>query len=264
MSPGRSSRRTSRPRRSPRPAPTLDASAVEAVTRFVRLLVRCGCAPKEIGKEVSKACRTVPKSWVERPNTTFSEVERAAHTLSLWFSDPDCLDASGNPRPLPVRGGGPSLESLARRVDPRLDVREVLRHLLRGSVLRRVNRRYVPRDRVLFLRGFGSLYHSRSLRTLLAMLSALDHNAQPRRSSAWFEQLAMNPLIPVSQVGGFGQRLRRRGDRFIAETDADLLGCERARKPGEPTVCTGVGVYQFEERPLPRERRGRGSRGRHQ
>jgi hypothetical protein len=261
MSRGRSSRRTSRPRWPRGRAPTLDARAVEAVTRFVRLLVRCGCAPKDIGKEVLKACRAVPKSWAQQTRTTVPEVERAAHTLTLWYSDPEYLDSSGNPRPLPLRGTGPSLESLSRRVDPRLDVREVLRHLLRGSVLRRVKTRYVPRDRVLFLHDFGPLYHSRSLRTLLAILSTLDHNGQSR-SAAWFERFAVNPCIPVSQVPGFDQRLRRRGNRFIVETDADLLSCERARKPSEPMVCVGVGAYRFEEQPLARERPARRSRGR--
>ena len=264
MSRGRSSRRTSRPRWSPRGrAPTLDPRAVEAVTRFVRLLVRCGWAPKDIGKEVLKACRAVPKSWAQQTKTTVPEVERAAHTLTLWFSDPEYLDSRGNPRPLPIRGTGPSLESLSRRVDPRLDVQEVLRHLLRGSVLRRVKTRYVPRDRVLFFRrGFGPLYHSRSLRTLLAILSTLDHNAQAGRSSAWFEQIAVNLRIPVSQVPGFDQRLGRRGNSFIVETDADLLSCERARKANEPMVCVGVGAYRFEEEPLARERPPRRSKGR--
>ena len=264
MSRGRTSRRTSRPRWPRGRAPTLDARAVEAVTRFVRLLVRCGCAPKDVGKEVLKACRAVPKSWAQQTKTTVPELERAAHTLTLWFSDPEYLDSRGNPRPLPIRGTGPSLESLSRRVDPRLDVQEVLRHLLRGSVLRRVKTRYMPRHRVLFLRDFGSLYHSRSLRTLLAILSTLDHNAQPRRSSAWFERFAVNPRVPVSQVPSFDQRLRRRGNSFIVETDADLLSCERARNANEPTVCIGVGVYRFEEQPLPRERPARRSRGRPQ
>ena len=261
MSRGRSSTRTSRLRSFRERAPTLDALAVEAVTRVVHLLARCGYAPKDIGKEALKACRAVPESWTQRTKTTVPEVERAAHTLTLWFSDPEYLDSSGNPRPLPVRGTGPSLESLSRRVDPRLDVLEVLRHLLRGSVLRRVKTRYVPRDRVLLLRGFGSLYHSRSLRTLLAVLSTLDHNGQSR-SAAWFERFAVNACIPVSQVPGFDQRLRHRGNRFIVETDADLLSCERARKANEPMVCVGVGAYRFEEQPLARERPPRRSKGR--
>jgi hypothetical protein len=233
------------------------------VARFVRVLARCGCAPNEIGKEVLKACREIPKSWAQNPKATVPEMDAAAHALTLWFSDPAYLDASGNPRPLPVRGAAPSLESLSLRFDPKLDVQEVLRHLRRPSVLRRVGARHVPRDRVLSFRGSGSPYHSRSLRTLLAMLSTLEHNSGPRRSTpGWFEVFAVNPRIPVSQVPGFDQRLRRRGNGFIVETDADLLSCERARKANEPTVCVGVGVYRFEEQPLPRERPTRSSKGR--
>lgn len=233
---------------------TLEPTAGEALSGVVRLLVGCGFTPKDVEKEAVKVCRAVPKSWVQQPKSTVPEVERAAHTLTLWFSEPEYLDSSGNPRPLPVRGTGPSLESLSRRVDPGLDVQEVLHHLQRGSVLRRVKTGYVPRDRVLLFRGLGTLYHSRSLRTLLAILSTLDHNAQPRGLSAWFERFAVNPRIPVSQVPGFDQRLRRRGKAFIVETDADLLACERARTPNEPTVCVGVGAYRFEEQSRHRDR----------
>jgi hypothetical protein len=174
--------------------------------------------------------------------------------LTLWFSEPAYCDSSGNPRPLPLRGPAPSLESLSLRAGPKLEVEKVLRHLLRPAVLRRERDCYVPRDRVLFFPGSGSPYHARSLRALNAMLSTLEHNARPRTTTQGrFERFAVNLRVPVSQVESFDQRLLKRGDNFLVETDSDLLGCERAGDPNEPTVCIGVGIYRFQEEPLPPE-----------
>ena len=82
-------------------ASTLDARAVEVVARFVRILARCGCTPEDIGREVLKACRQVPKSWARNAMAAVRDMDAAAHVLTLWFSDPAYLDARGNPRPWP-------------------------------------------------------------------------------------------------------------------------------------------------------------------
>ena len=140
---------------------SLDARALEAVDRFVRVLARCGCTPADIAREVARACGQIPKSWAPRAMAALREMDDAAHVLTLWFSDPAYLDRRGAPLPLPLRGAGGSLEALAFRVDPKLDVREVLRYLSRQGALRRAGTRYVPKDRVLSLRGAGGPDHFR-------------------------------------------------------------------------------------------------------
>ena len=230
-------------------AGTLDARAAEAATLVVRVLARYGCAPKDIEKAVQKACRKVPRSWARNPKAAPPEMYAAGHALSLWFQDPAYLDSSGNPRPLPVRGAAPSLESLVRRVDPTLDVEETLRYLLRPSVLRRVGDQFVPPpDRTLWVRGSGGFFHSQSLRTLIAVLSTLEHNNRPRRSTPGrLDVSVLNQQVPISQVPGFDKRLRQRGMEFVAATDTDLVNCERARVGAERTVSVGVAVVRFEE-----------------
>ncbi len=231
----------------------LDALVRQAAGLFVRLLARFGCAPDDIQTAVQEACREVPKSWARTAQVSVPEMDAAAHALTLWFSEPAYFDSSGNPKALPLRGPAPSLESLSLRAAPKLEVEKVLRHLLRPSVLRCEGDCYVPRDRVLSFRGTGQS-HSLNLRTLTAILSTLEHNAPPGTTTpGWFERCAVNLWVPLSQVQGFDQRLRQRGHSFLVETDTDLLGCERAGHPTEPTVCIGVGIYRFQEEPLPPE-----------
>jgi hypothetical protein len=184
-----------------RHATQLDAPALEAVGRFVRVLGRCGYQPDAIEREVSAACRKIPKSWARSFPATLREMRDASHVLTLWFSDPAFLDATGNPRALPLRGARASLETLVRRVDRRISASELLSYLLRMRALRVVHSRYVPRDRVLSLRGAGGPDNFRGLRGLLGMLRTLEHNGLPKsRASGWFEAFGSADLLAGMQA----------------------------------------------------------------
>lgn len=236
-------------------ASMLDVRAVEAVKRFVRVLARCGCPPKDIAAEVAQACYAVPKSWIYSPRVAIRDLDAAAHIVTLWYSDPRCLDPAGNPRPLPLRGLSPSVESLLFEVDRTLDPHDVLRHLLRRKVLRRVRTRYVPRERLVSFRGAGAPHYVRCLRVLGSMLRTLEHNNEPERTTpGWFEVTAVNSRLPVSACKGFDDRLRKQGMRLLAPLDGYMHNRERTRKKGEGTVCMGVGIYQFVEDSLPGRR----------
>jgi hypothetical protein len=244
---------------------TLDARALEAVARFVRVLARAGCAPQDIGREVQKACRTVPLAWRRHARAELPAIDAAAHALTVWHSDPEYSDARGKPRTLTLREKGLSLEALLRRVDPQLRLSRVLPHLLRTRALRRVGNRFLPNDRALSFRGFGDPYHSRGVRGLLAMLRTLEHNSSPgRKVPGWFEMFALNSRFPVSARPAFDDRLRRQARQFLFHLDADMERQERTRRKGERTVPLGVGIYLFEEAPLrsPRaaRKRPRGAR----
>ena len=240
-------------------ATKLDARALGAVACFVRVLARAGCAPQDIGREVQKACRTVPMAWRRHSRAELTAIDAAAHVLTLWHSDPEYLDARGKPRALPLREKGSCIKALLRRVNPELRLSNVLSHLLQTRTLRRVGKRsYLPNDRVLSFRGTQEPYHSRLLRALLAMLRTLEHNSIPDRNAPpWCEMLASNARFPVSARAAFDDRLRRLARQFLFHLDADMHRHERARRKGERTVPLGVGVYLFEEAPLRRARAAR-------
>jgi hypothetical protein len=227
---------------------TLDARAVEAIGRFVRVLARCGCAPVDIATEVTWQSRRIPPSWAPKARAALREMDDASHVLTLWFSDPAYLDRKGRPMALPLRGAGGSLETLAARIDPGVEPRELLRYLARRNALKRVGDRYIPKDRILSLRGAGGPDNFRHLRGLLGMLRTQEHNGQPRRQvEGWYEVFAENPRFPVSARGAFDTSMRLWGNRMLFRADAEMHRYERGRKRGERTVRMGVGIYRFEE-----------------
>jgi hypothetical protein len=236
----------------------------QAVRRFVRILARSGCAPKAIESEVVDACQQVPRSWLasaDRRSTDEMLHPIMLHVITLWFSEPEYLDARGHPRPLAARGSSLSIESLVRRVNRRLDVGEVLRFLESCRALKRTGSRFVPRERVIILRAPG--YMRSTLGGLFGLLKTIEHNRWgSRRRPARLQLFSFNARFPVSAAAAFEKRLRNFANRLLLRADADMHRCELARRPGERTVRMGVGVYQFEGGSAPRQLRVRARRGR--
>ena len=229
----------------------LDPIACEAIERFARVLAHCGGSPEDLVTAFTAACRRIPAEFSTRASATSGEMTDASHVLTIWYSDPQYLDQQGMPRPLPMQGVAPSLEALIERVSPRLAVDEVLHYLLKVRALRRIGRRYAPRSRSLALRGTGGPTNFRNLRGLTAMLRTLEHNGRPRRlARGWFEVFAENPAFPARARAAFDARLDRLGMDFLQAIDSDMHRRELTRKPGEPTVRIGVGVYRFEDEDL--------------
>jgi Family of unknown function (DUF6502) len=252
----RTSSKGTRPRGGAARVPTLEPKVRQAVHRFVRVLAHCGCNPQAIEHEVMKACRRIPRSWLSQADLRDSL--DPAHVMTLWFSDPACLDPLGRPQALRLRGSPVSLETLAHRIDPNLDVRFVVRYLEHGGALKRFGNRYLPKDRFLILRGRERM--TPFLRGLFGLLKTLEHNSQCRgRTAGWLERFSINPRLPVSAVRSFDKRLRVLINSLLVKVDADMHRHECAARKGEKTVRMGVGVYRFEEEPASRHVRVRRS-----
>jgi hypothetical protein len=227
----------------------LDPHTHEAMARFVRLLAHCGITPDGITRGAIAACRELPNSvGSESVQEPLPYRHHTSHILTLWFSDPKFLRPDGTPRPLPVRGKEESIEALAKQVDSRLDADEVVRFLERARALRREGDRYVPRERMMVLRGSGVAASVRKLRVLLGVLRTFDHNQRPKgQVPGWFEAFAYNPSFPVRAIPSFDGKMRAQANKLLVQLDGDMHREERLRDPAEPTVRIVVGVYRFEE-----------------
>lgn len=240
----------------------LDGTALEAVDRFARILARCGCSASDILEAFRDACERLPKRNPATPRKAQRELSNASHILTVWFSDALYLDRVGKPIWLPVRGAAPSLEALVKRVDPTLDVEDLVRYLRRTKALKRDGTRYAPRKRILSLRGAQGPEVFRNLRSLVGLLRTLEHNMQPKRATrSWFEYWAENPAFPSRARAAFDTRLDDLGMKFLHAIDTDMHRRELKRAPGERTVRMGVGVYRFEDEdsvePAPAVKEGR-------
>lgn len=241
----RATRRARKTARSRGAAPP--ALVLEAIERFVRVLARTGVPARELARAFRDACDRVPATLVREGRHEVRKTIDALHVVTLWFSDPDFLDAEGRPLALTAEGRGPSIASLIRRIDASLDPSEAIEYLLKVNALRRKGARYVPKRREARMRGTGALVHARNLDPILGILRTLEHNSRPRHEArSWFERIAQNPCVPVRALAQFDARFERVATDFTRSMDALMHRAERARRGNEPTVRLGIGVYRFE------------------
>jgi hypothetical protein len=241
---GGSGRRTARhdAHRSPS---IIDPRFEEAITHFVRVLARSGCKTTDIERIAHGACRKIPKSWSRGPRVALSELKAVGHLLTLWWSDPAYVDSDGHPRALPLTGSH-SIKTLLHRVDPRLNVRRILQYPLRSGVLRRVGSRYLPRERMLVLKGADGLDHPFRLGGLFGLLRTLDENRdRVRGTRVRFQAYTISERFPVRAVAAFEKRVHRIGRRLAFQLDTDMHRITAEYRPGEPTLQMGIGFYQF-------------------
>jgi hypothetical protein len=226
----------------------LKDQSTEVIERVVRVLAQCGVKPQEIVEATRLACDEIPRKEFKSARGAPMELSDAAHVLTVWFSEPAYLDDAGNPRALALNGAGPSVTSLVESVNRSLDAREVVRYLVRAGAVKRVGARYVAVGRTLMLRGTRGPAYFRNLRGLLGMLRTFGHNDRPQRQvRGRFEFLVENPNVPVSARPEFDRFLGNVGMGCLCQVDGELRRLELTRKPGEPTVRLGVGIFRFED-----------------
>ena len=225
----------------------LDAAALEALYHVSRIMiVRCGYEADGVDLAFSKAVEACRKDLPTTP-LLMREIPEASHIVTLWGSNIDYVDEAGKPLPLPLRGKGRSIETLALQTNPGLDLEELRQYLLRTNTVEQVGEAYVLRQKWVMLRGIPGLAHGRSIRGLLGVLRTFEHNLLADSDSrSWFEFMAENPRFPVSKLGAFDKLLRRLGLAMLRKLDGYMRHCEKHRNPSEPTVWLGVGAYRFQ------------------
>jgi hypothetical protein len=223
------------------------AIALEAIDRFARVLALTGMSREQMAYAFHEASARVPKTLLRSGQTLERELVDAAHVLTLWLSDPNYLDKSGEPLRISARGAPPSLNALMQRVNRELGLDQVVKYLTRTGTVIKVGQRYAVRNRSMSFRGDPELAYAHGLQAVLGMLRTIENNALPKKNARiWFENFAENPRYPVRLQGEFDARLRRLGIDFLKRLDADMQRAEQLRRPGERTVRMAVGLYQCE------------------
>src|SRR6202521_356922 len=203
----------------------LDASAREAIERFARVMSRCGVAPKILA-DAFRGALAASVGTAARRDQGLRELSEAAHLVTLWCTSPDYVDEGGAPQRLPARGRRRSLEALARRVSPSVNVDEIVDYLMKTQTLRKVGRTYVLTRRWVYVHGLEGYAHTRSVRALVGLLRTIEHNL-------FMQQCAdeRNPAEPTVWVGI---------DMHRFQQDAPTHGARRNRsKDTERTAIKG-------------------------
>jgi Family of unknown function (DUF6502) len=217
----------------------------EFLERLARILVHTGHSPRALAREFRDVCSELKEPVREWDPAQLVYLWDLPHVISHWYSDPQYIDASGKPIPLPLRARGPSLSALIARVLPDEDpvaVTDSLMKLLgvkRKGALYRPSGGYVPYPRVSArVHGFTAL---------LGMLRTVEHNVSARRKSPpLLERTALNPSFPVSELPVFYRRLKKEANRILWRMDEQMRHKEAAHRGGA-RVRLGIGIFTFEE-----------------
>jgi hypothetical protein len=233
---------------------SLDAAGSRVIAQFVSVLRRCGYDPAEIVEAVESATRTKISVNAQTPQADAPELRDAPHIMTVWQADPTYTDARGRPRALRLGGPAPSFKSLVRRVSRYRSVQDMLQYLMRAGAVQKIAGRYVAQMRWVSLRGMERETSARILRALRGMLSNYEHNLLPRdQVESWFEYMAENDRFPRSQEGALADFCQSDCMASLRRVDAFMLRCEQERKPGEPTMHVGFGMYRYhDDDPAPR------------
>ena len=114
-----------------------------------RLLHANGVAPAAMRATFEQACARLAAQPLTAPKR--QHLRDLPLVISAWYSDPEYLDANGQPATLPLTGRR-SLTTLIERTLGAPRVPDALRKLRRNGVIRRRGRRYALTDRRILYR----------------------------------------------------------------------------------------------------------------
>jgi Family of unknown function (DUF6502) len=221
--------------------------AQDVLRQTLAILVQTGHSPRELTRMFRDLSRTLAEPDRPFDPQAMPYVTGLSHIVAHWYSDPAFRDAAGLPRRIPLRGRGPCLANLIRRLFPHQDVTQVTQSLLRANAIRRRGRLYAPTDRYIELRRDLVGVHVHGLMALAGMLRTVQHNIAAGDSvETLLERSAMNPYIPVRALPEIHRRIKREVTALLWKLDGYLRSWEV--EPGtETTTHVGVGAYAYED-----------------
>lgn len=211
---------------------------------LIRVLTRSGHSPRRLSQTFRDVCsrhKEPKRIWDPRALTFHADVY---HVITLWHTDPRYLDSNGQPIALALRGRGPSLSELIRRVLPSADPEVITRSLLVSKGISRTGQLYRPNGRIfLYPRNDRHLH---GLNMLLSMLRTVERNLSGEKHAVLFNRAAMNPSFPVVKLPLLHARMDVRGNEFLHILD-DWMSREAKKTSGGKRIRLGVGLFAFEE-----------------
>lgn len=222
--------------------------AHDVLSESAAILVNTGHSPKELMQTFRQICRRLDEPSRPFDPGAIAYVVGLGHVVGHWYSDPAFRDALGQPLRLPLKGRGPCLTDLIRRVFPRQDVKAVARSLARAGALTRQGHFYSPTGRYVLLTRDVSSVHIHALTSLVGMLRTVEHNiSYPDDEAArLLERRAASLHVPIRALPEIHRRIKRDMTALLWKLERYLTSWEV--KPGsEPTTHVGVGAYVHED-----------------
>jgi hypothetical protein len=238
------------------PSPDESRRLNRLMEKFARLLVLNGYSPRFLARNFSAVCATLDEPRHPREPRRPAFTIELGHILSYWYTDPLCVDARGQPRPLPAKGPGLSVADLVRRASPGLDPAVAIATLVQHKALKRRGRLYAPTKWRVVFDPRDAAAPARGFLPLEGLLDTLHRNwASGRRTAETLEATAINPAYPTKRLRALKKDLKDRGLTFLTEVDSTMRRGEARGTEREPRSRVGVSVFVFEEGPEPPARK---------
>ena len=221
--------------------------AQDVLKQALTILVQTGHSPSDLTRMVRNLCSTLAEPDRPFDPGVIPYVAGLPHIVAHWYSDPAFRGSDGQPLRIPLRGRGPTLSALIRRLFPHQDVARVTESLLRANAIQRRGRLYGPTDRYVALTQDLSSVHVHGLMSVAGMMRTVQHNiASGDPAATLLERSAKNPYIPVRALPEIHRRIKREMNAILWKLDGYLRSWEV--DPGtEPTTHVGVGAYAYED-----------------
>jgi hypothetical protein len=235
--------------------------AQDVLKQVLSILVQTGHSPKDLARIVRNLCRALAEPARAFDPRLIPYVAGLTHIVAHWYSDPAFRGPDGQPLKIPLRGRGPSLANLIRRLFPHQDITRVKQSLLDANAVQRRGRLYFPTDRYVSFTQDRQSVHVHGLMSVAGMLRTVQHNiASGDPAKTLLEGSATNAYIPVRALPEIHRRIKREVTALLWKIDGYLRSWEV--EPGsEPTTHVGVGGYVYEDPIVSGTRATQGGRG---
>ena len=167
-----------------------------------------------------------------------------------WLGDPDYRDPNTLlPRRLRLRGRGPSLTKLIRRVWPAGDVKQIAAFLVQSGSVRRAGVYYELESRFVTFRTDPATALTHTLKMVRQYTDTVAHNmACAAPEETWVERSASNRHIPLRVTPLVRRYLRREVAALTSRVDQYLRRLQ-VRPGAEDTVEISVNAFAHSTAP---------------
>jgi hypothetical protein len=221
------------------------------------LLSVCLAALRPYGVDPQKALRSqlsreasVAQTPVAR--RLFQDADRLGDLANEWTENPQFIDQSGRPLVLPIRGRGPTFETLIRRYFGPKRLRDILELAIQTRVVERVGRDRVAHvNSCVMLTGHRVLLLARAVLSVQWMLAGAENNGLPlkEQSDLLPERMAC-AYISKERVTEFSSLMLPHlfnvvdmANRWLSEH----MVRDRSKEAQDHTRLVGVHAYVFRE-----------------
>ena len=173
----------------------------------------------------------------------------APDVATRWYEREFSTDGLlGQPRRLRLKGSGPSLTKLIRRVTPNGDVNQIAAFLVESGAVQKVGEYFELKSRFIPFRTDAATALFHTVDSVRGLVDTIAHNmACGDADNTWAERTATNRYIPERAAPLVHRYLRRRVEALMSRVDSYLRRWEV--EPGtEPTVEIALSASAHENR----------------